>query len=175
MSDNPQDPPVLSAAYAHAIPTWRAAYSDRTAAMLAAFSQLAYVPFENVRAPEGQPRPEVHGGRQLLAENLRADGFELRGLINQDDVQVFLAVNPDEFAVLAFRGTANWDDWKINLNAPLIALPEHKGVRVHRGFWTAFAALAADIRALIDTPDLSDLGLYITSHSLGGALAPIAS
>jgi triacylglycerol lipase len=175
MSDDPQDPPVLSAEYAHAVPTWRAAYSDRTAAMLAAFAQLAYAPFENVRAPDGQPRPEVDGGRQLLAENLRAGGFELKGLVNQDDVQVFLAINPGEFAVLAFRGTANWGDWKIDLNAPLIALPDHKGVRVHRGFWQAFAALSDDIRALIDQLELADLGLYITGHSLGGALAQIAS
>ena len=175
MSDNPQDPPVLSASYAHAVPTWRAAYSDRTAAMMAAFSQLAYAPFQNVVAPEGQPRPEIDGGRQLLAEHLKAGGFELRGVINQDDVQVFLAVNPGEFAVLAFRGTANWGDWKIDLNAPLIALPDHKGVRVHRGFWEAFAALSEDIRALIDRPELADLGLYVTGHSLGGALAQIAS
>jgi hypothetical protein len=143
--------------------------------MLAAFSQLAYVPFENVSAPDGQPRPEVAGGRQLLAEHLKDGGFELRGLVNQDDVQVFLAVNPKEFAVLAFRGTANWGDWKIDLNAPLITLPNHKGVRVHRGFWGAFAALSGDIGALIDQPDLADLGLYITGHSLGGALAQIAS
>jgi len=175
MSDDPQDPPVLDPAYAHAVPTWRAAYSDRTAAMMAAFAQLAYAPFQNVKAPEGQPRPEVDGGRQLLAENLKSGGFELRGLINQDDLQVFLAVNPAEFAVLAFRGTANWDDWKIDLNAGLTTLPDHKGVRVHRGFWDAFEAVSGDIRALIDAPDLADLGLYITGHSLGGALAQIAS
>ena len=39
------DPPVLSPAQSDAVPTWRAAYSDRTSALMAAFCQLAYVPF----------------------------------------------------------------------------------------------------------------------------------
>lgn len=174
MTDNPQDPPLLTPADAHALPTWRAAYSDRTAAMMAAFSQLAYVPFEDAPAPAGAPRPEMPGGRQLLADCLAGGGFELKGVVNQDDVQAFLAVNPSEFAVLSFRGTANWDDWKIDLNAPLIRLPDHKGVRIHRGFWEAFLALSYEIRPLVDSAP-KDLGLYITGHSLGGALAQIAS
>ena len=36
-------PPILGPGDAHALPTWRAAYSDRTAAMMAAFSELAYL------------------------------------------------------------------------------------------------------------------------------------
>ena len=174
MTPNPRDPPVLTPADAHALPTWRAAYSDRTAALMAAFSHLAYVPFDDAPAPAGSPRPEKAGGRQALADLLAGGGFQLAGVINQDNVQVFLAVNPAEFAVLAFRGTANGGDWKIDLNAPLINLPDHKGVRVHRGFWQAYKSLAGDIRALVArTP--ADLGLYITGHSLGGALAQIAS
>ena len=43
-------PPPLSREFAHAVPTWRAAYSDRTAAMMAHFAWLAYVPFVDGRA-----------------------------------------------------------------------------------------------------------------------------
>ena len=175
MAIDPREPPVLTPADAQAVPTWRAAYSDRTSAMMAAFSQLAYLPFEDAPAPVGGPRPEKPGGRQQLADCLAGGKFELKGIINQDDVQVFLAVNPDEFAVLAFRGTANWGDWKIDLNVPLVTLPEHKGVCIHRGFWETYEALAAAVHELVDGAQLGDLGLYITGHSLGGALAQIAS
>jgi hypothetical protein len=177
MSDDPSDPPKLTVAYAHAVPTWRAAYSDRTAAMMAAFSQLAYVPFAAEQPPPapGQPKLEVDGGREALAQLLAGGDFSLKAVFNQDNVQAFLAVNPDEFAVLAFRGTANAADWKINLTALLTPMPDYPGVRVHRGFWGTFKDMAPAIKAAVDTYVPHDLGLYITGHSLGGALAQLAS
>jgi hypothetical protein len=177
MAKEPNSPPYLSESYAHAIPTWRAAYSDRTAAMMAAFSQLAYVPFVDDQPPpaKGQPKREVEGGRDLLAEHLTTGGFALKAVFNQDNVQAYLAVNPNEFAVLAFRGTANAADWGINLNAVLIDMPHVEHVRIHKGFWDTFADMEADIRGQIDLHVSPDLGLYITGHSLGGALAQIAS
>lgn len=174
MPASPQDPPVLSPAYAHAIPTWRAAYSDRTAAMMAAFSQLAYVPFQDL-PPQGGIRPEKDGGREELAQHLASGGFALKAVFNKDNVQAFVAVNSDEFAVLAFRGTANAADWAINLNALRMRMPDVRGVQIHTGFWDAFEDLAGDIKAAVDQHVPHDLGLYITGHSLGGALAQIAS
>jgi hypothetical protein len=86
-----------------------------------------------------------------------------------------LAVNPAQFAVLSFRGTANWGDWKINLNAGRRPMPGFENVRIHRGFWEAFEDSAGDIRAAVNASVPANLGLYITGHSLGGALAQIAS
>jgi hypothetical protein len=177
MATQPNSPPYLRATYAHAIPTWRAAYSDRTAAMMAAFSQLAYVPFVDDQPPpaKGQPKREVDGGRDLLAAHLKTGGFELKAVFNQDNVQAYLAVSPNEFAVLAFRGTANAADWGIDLNAVLIDMPRFDRVRIHKGFWDTFADMEDLIRGQIDLHVSSDLGLYVTGHSLGGALAQIAS
>jgi hypothetical protein len=177
MPDDPSDPPMLTEAYAHAVPTWRAAYADRTAAMLAAFSQLAYVPFADDQPPpaKGQPKLEVPGGREALARLLAGAKFELVQVFNQDNVQAFLAVNHDEFAVLAFRGTANAADWAINLNALRMPMPGFPHVDVHRGFWDALADMIPRIKAAVDEFVPHDLGLYITGHSLGGALAQIAS
>jgi triacylglycerol lipase len=172
------EPPPLSRTFAHAVPTWRAAYSDRTAAMMAHFSWLAYVPFvDDTPAPgKGQPRPEKDDGRDRLKALLEPGGFQLKAVFNQDNVQAFLAVNPEQFAVLAFRGTANLADWGINLNAALIPMEGFDGVRVHAGFWDTFHDMAGRVRTAVDEHTSSpEIGLYITGHSLGGALAQIAS
>ena len=179
MSDSTgREPPILAAADAKSLPTWRAAYSDRTAWLMAVFSQLAYVPFV-----DAQPQQRTGGGGKALKPEgwaaldpfLGPGGFEVKATFNRGDVQTYLAVNPDEFAVLAFRGTANKGDWQINLNAPLIPMPSFESVQIHTGFWEAFEDSADDIRAAIKLYVSDDLGLYITGHSLGGALAQIAS
>jgi hypothetical protein len=58
------DAPVLLPAQSEAVPTWRAAYSDRTSALMAAFCQLAYVPFGAAPPPPppGAPRIEREMG-----------------------------------------------------------------------------------------------------------------
>jgi hypothetical protein len=174
---DPQAPPPLTPQDAKSAPTWRAAYSDRTAVLMAKFSQLAYVPFENLEKPPegGGEKPEKDGGRDQLAALLAGGGFELKEVFNWNYVQAFLAVNKDEFAVLAFRGTANSEDWGINLDAALTPLPGYPHVRVHSGFWEAFAAQGDRIQAALALHVPVDLGLYISGHSLGGALAQIAS
>lgn len=174
---DPRSPPYLDPGYAKAIPTWRAAYSDRTSAMMAAFAQLAYVPFVDDQPPpaKGAPKLEKADGREQLAQHLKTGGFELKEVFNKDNVQAFLAVNPDQFAVLAFRGTANAADWGINLNVPRVPLPGFPGVGVHCGFWETFRDFADGMRAAIDKHVGTKIGLYITGHSLGGALAQIAS
>jgi triacylglycerol lipase len=171
------DPPVLSPAQSEAVPTWRAAYSDRTSALMAAFSQLAYVPFPAATPPPspGAPKVEKEEGRELLNAHLAAGDFRLVSVFNKDDTQAFLAVRDGQFAVLAFRGTANLQDWRINLNARRVPLPGVPGVTVHRGFLEAFESCRGEIEAAVGAYVPSTLGLYITGHSLGGALAQIAS
>lgn len=178
VSDNPQAPPPLTPADAEMIPTWRAAYSDRTSALMATFSQLAYVPFldQAPDPPQGQPRKKAKpGGEAELADLLRPGKFEIKATFDWEDVQAFLAVNAEQLAVLAFRGTANAADWKINLNAFTVPMEGFPHVRVHKGFWEAFEAQRKAIKAAVDKHVPDTLGLYITGHSLGGALAQIAS
>jgi triacylglycerol lipase len=176
MPINPKNPPGIEPGLAHAIPTWRAAYSDRTCALMAAFCQLAYLPFEMVQPPPspGSPKLEAAGGKAELAARLAAGGFNLIEVFNRDDTQAFLAVS-GEFAVLAFRGTTDFADWVTNLKGLQTPLPGKAEVGVHRGFLSAYACCGDEILQAVNTHVPPGLGLYITGHSLGGALAQIAS
>ena len=73
--------------------------------------------------------------------------------------------------VLCFRGTEQKvQDWATNLNGQQITV---EGIEVHGGFWEAFQSVK---RVIIDdiTPLIEEgYTLYITGHSLGGALALI--
>src|SRR6266516_3947607 len=170
---NQPNPPVLSPAQSEAVPTWRAAYSDRTSALMAAFCELARVPLAAVSPapPPGSPKTERGAGRKKLEALLSAGGFRLLEVFNKDEAQAFLAVRDDRFAVLAFRGTETLQDRRTDFNVKRVPLPGVPGVTVHCGFLEAFMYCRREIEAAVETHVHSSLGLYITGHSLGGALA----
>lgn len=198
------------------IPTKRAAWSDRTALLMAEMSKLAYYGFEKgsdgnvmpqvdlegvlerLLAPDGdaaadnpsdggdadQP-PALPAGAVKLKEDLARAGFELAGLFSdaRTDTQAFLAVSgagtlirpfgDENVAVLSFRGTRTIKDW---INNAGIFQKKVKGAQVHFGFQAAFDAVRPAIQSKVD-PLMIGAGrtLYITGHSLGGALALIAT
>src|SRR5690349_10460864 len=143
-------------------PITRAAYSDRMAWILASMSQLAYDHYEN-----------DYDARKLFITKLQSGGFELIKTFNDDqtDTQAFLARN-DQYAVLAFRGTEidKWEDMKIDATASKVSVLQG---RVHAGFKIAYQSVGQDIEA--NVLQLNGLPLYITGHSLGAALATVAT
>jgi hypothetical protein len=54
-------PPALSPTQSEAVPTWRAAYSDRTSALMAHFCELAHDTL-------AKPTPEDHAGAPTVRE-----------------------------------------------------------------------------------------------------------
>ena len=189
---NPFDSPKLLGA-----PVMRAAYSDRTAWLMSAMSELAYYQFEDKDlvaklATELANMSDVKniqekldailtgsvagGNEQTLRDILKLANFELIRTYNRDGTQAFLAKRTDKsekaMLVLAFRGTEiNPTDIHSDVDAALVTL--HGEERVHGGFLKAFS----HVKDLIQT-DLkkhSDIPVYITGHSLGGALAILAT
>ena len=73
------------------IPTRRAAYSDRTAAMMAKIAMLTYIAFEDADRKQILDGMLTHGRVKLL-ETLIADETEA------------LVADTDKFVVVAFRG-----------------------------------------------------------------------
>ena len=145
-------------------PIMRAAYSDRMAWILSSMSQLAYDMFEN------GPRY-----RELLTVKLESGGFKLLETFNSNetDTQAILVSNGD-YVVLAFRGTeitkTNKTDILTDARASRIAVIEG---RVHSGFRTAYESVREPIEKCL--LGLDNIPLYITGHSLGAALATVAT
>ena len=108
-----------------------------------------------------------------LSPNLEGRTFILLRTFNSRDTQAILATRekPERLAILAFRGTeASFGDIKADLNARFVYRGKQK---IHNGFLKAFQVVESQIRSALR--DLPDHKLYITGHSLGGALAIVAA
>jgi len=143
-------------------PVNRAAYSDRMAWVMAQMAKLAYIPYE-----------ESDLGVEQLEYALQSGWFNLMKTFDYKGTQAFLAKN-DEFAVLAFRGTqpTKWEDVRTDLRALKQKTIEGK---VHKGFKEAFDDVSGEIFDIVDKSIGKDLPLYVTGHSLGAALATVAT
>lgn len=199
----PATPDVFDEALLLNAPVRRAAYSDRTAWVMAAMSELAYFRFEGgqdfiglakdltqidkaadiesrLRRFLAEFESSAEDSRGALANCLQQAGFELINVYNIADSQAFLAKKPaidgaDGMRVLAFRGTEkNFNDFKTDLRAELHQAPEAQPAeRLHKGFYEAFSVIRKEI--LADLGQDPELPLYVTGHSLGGALAIVAT
>lgn len=86
----------------------------------------------------------------------------------KNDTQGFVAAN-DKALLIAFRGTENIKDWMTNIK---IEFDEVVMGRVHHGFYSAAKhAWEQDIQPALRNFRTNQQPIWITGHSLGGALA----
>ena len=147
-------------------------YSLFNAFMLVEASQLAY---ESERTIKNAVR-ETWG---MKAEFIsKTDEKHL--IFNRNiDTQAFIAGN-DKDIIIAFRGTEpiNFTDWKTNFQLGKLAVPlanSNQKVHVHEGFWQALDLVWNDIIEGIRTFQDRGQSIWLTGHSLGGALAQLAA
>lgn len=144
-------------------PIYRAAYSDRMAWILASMAHLAYDRYEDNRM-----------ARKLFIAKLQGGGFKLVKTFysKETDTQAFLATSNDGYAVLAFRGTEISKKQDIAIDTKALKVSVLDG-RIHSGFRIAYDSVAEEIERSV--LKLKGMPLYITGHSLGAALATVAT
>lgn len=182
------------------VPRYRLAYSDRTAWLMACLSELAYLKFNPLFSNKTQKALFMTAAKKVLGKESQSLLGKLITSFNYDPdkekaslksqlamlkmtlVDVFdrdgtqaILVSFNEHLVLAFRGTeaTSVKDIKSDAKANSIASPS--GGRIHQGFFEAYQKVALDIEQTLQSNDHNEKPLFITGHSLGGALATIAA
>ncbi len=146
-------------------PTMRAAYSDRMSALLAKLAFFAYIRFE------------TPGNLEILERVLTDGGMTLKKTYNINNTEAFMAEAAD-FVVVSFRGTSSRRDraTDFDFRTKKIAIPGHPlPVCVHRGFYDAYKRVEDELREDLLKLTPADKPIYFTGHSLGGALAIVAT
>ncbi|GLO63459.1 hypothetical protein MACH09_39670 [Vibrio sp. MACH09] len=186
------------------LPSYRQAYSDRTAWLMATFSELAYLRFnpalpsklqkigleealkkivdestntnfiKAISAIEGLLWDHEEEKNKLISELSTLNESKLLNTFDtQLGTQAILIETPISY-VLAFRGTeaTSLNDIKADAKATITKCKTPG--RVHEGFHDAFGSVENELRtALLELTEKKPL--FITGHSLGGALATIAA
>jgi triacylglycerol lipase len=87
-----------------------------------------------------------------------------------DGSMIGYVASTDDATVIVFRGTDNNIDWIVNLTTAALKLPEGA---MHKGFHDAYQPLKPQIAKLLKENETKHL--WITGHSLGGALAVVCA
>jgi triacylglycerol lipase len=136
-------------------------YDNSLALMLANACQLAYTQLDN--PPQFAPPP----GYRIEAE------FDADVLGNHERIGFLMISNTD--AILAFRGTADFPDAIADIRALQVPYPYDASAGMsHAGFTEIYQSAREAVKAAVSALP-QGLTLYVTGHSLGGALAVLAA
>lgn len=182
------------------LPSYRKAYSDRTSWLMACCSELAYIKFNPLLPKEEQKDYFLEKVESLVGENKKSSLIKLMDLLSYDpeqekqnlikELQLLrlelletydykgsqaILLCHESYLILAFRGTEPTSIRDIRADTDATTTPCPSGGKVHQGFKKAYEQISLDIQVRLQQEDCCHKPLFITGHSLGGALATIAA
>ncbi|WP_127533573.1 lipase family protein [Paenibacillus kobensis] len=138
-------------------------FDTRTALFMAAICEQSYVQYYNP------------AGMFLMPNGYRTVGsFKAQAYDSEPAFFGFL-IESDRAAILAFRGTRSTMDWVSDfISQQILFKPVKPRCLCHKGFTDIYTSCQEEVRSLIKASD-PDKQLFVTGHSLGGALATLAA
>ena len=180
---------ILTLIQSKDVPSYRQAYSDRTAWLMACLSELAYYPFEDEAAEattqllqaklqEFLDKATQNKLGQLISAVKDSDDKSRNLIFNElDDYDLSIArtydkngtqallISSKRFIALVFRGTEadSFEDIKAGINA--IKTPCPTNGKIHLGFHNAFSQVEDTIKRDLKNRKYANKPLILAGHS----------
>jgi len=182
------------------IPSYRQAYSDRTAWVMSCMSELAYIRFNPLFSDDKKKGYFLEKISRLIDKNKKSSLVKLLDIVGYDHtkekekledelgvlkmqlIETFdtdgtqaILVSFKNSIILAFRGTEATSIKDIKADANAISTACETGGNIHSGFKLSYECVRLDIEKKLSEEEFKDKPLFISGHSLGGALATVAA
>ncbi len=102
-----------------------------------------------------------------------AAAYDTASISNAHSDAQALVVERDSYTIIAFRGTSSLRDWMTDADFSREHLPnsEHRAIEVHDGIYDSLDSIFEKCYLAARRAKENDSPIFITGHSLGGALA----